>query len=150
MYVVLLTEKKRRSSGGKLHFRWEGGMLWEWLECEDTVTSLPESGLAFTGTVLYIRHLFTWALHLGGHSFYCLVLLLNTHVLRSFCWTVTHGLIPGFKYCPTYHVVFIKGLEIPGYPPGSAVHTCDLPLLRVWLWNVVGRPRIGWAGCQRK
>lgn len=23
------------------------------------------------------------------------------------------------------------------------IHTCDLPLLWVWLWSVVGRPRIG-------
>lgn len=40
-------------------------------------------------------------------------------------------------------MAFIKGLEIPGCVPGSGVNTCELPLLRVWLWRVVGRPRIG-------
>lgn len=58
---------------------------------------------------------------------------------------MTRGLILGFKYCPTYRVVFIKDLEIPGYPPGSGVNTCDLPLLWGWLESVVGSPRIGWG-----
>lgn len=95
---------------------------------------------------MHIRHWFPWALHQGGQNiYYCLVLLLNTHALRSFHGTVTHGIILGFQYCPTDDVVFIKGLEIPVYPPESGVNTCDLLLLQVWLWSVVGRSRIGWG-----
>lgn len=39
-------------------------------------------------------------------------------------------------------MVSIRDLEILGYVH-SGVNTCDLPLLWVWLWRVVGRPRIG-------
>ena len=54
------------------------------LEC-GTVTSLPESGELFAGTELHRRHWFPWALNKEIQSIlYCLVLLLNTHVLRSF------------------------------------------------------------------
>ena len=51
-------------------------------------------------------------------------------------------------------VFFIfKGLEIlefrpppllPPWPAGSSVNTYDLPLLGVWFWSVVRKPRIGW------
>ena len=54
------------------------------LEC-GTVTSLPESGELFAGTELHRRHWIPWALNKEIQSIlYCLVLLLNTHVLRSF------------------------------------------------------------------
>lgn len=53
---------------------------------------------------------------------------------------MTHGLILGFKYCSTDHVVFIKGLEIPGYASGSGVSTHPLGVAL----ECGGRPRKGW------
>lgn len=62
---------------------------------------------------------------------------------------MTCSLILGFAYCPSDPVVSIRDLEILGYVH-SGVNTCDLPLLWVWLWWVVGRPRIGQGKLPRK